>query len=168
MVTKNFDVTFAQPLVRKSGMTMIEALVAMLIFVIISSAVILITLQIMSANYSARLKNQGTAYAEQLLEQTKDYSMSQGYAKFPTTGCYVSVPDLSSPQWVIVPGVSSCPPTCSEAVNVSAIRIADQTVFYRYIRFADVTNSKKVTANVSWMDKGSCKSTVIDTYYYNL
>lgn len=137
---------------------MIEALVAMVIFVIISSAVILLTLQIMSANYSARLKNQGTAYAEQLLEQVKDFSMTQGYADFPTTGCYVSVPDFS--------GVS-CPPTCNEAVIVSAIRI-DQTAFYRYVRFANMANSKKVTANVSWMDKGSCKSTVIDTYYYNL
>lgn len=147
--------------IRSSGFSLIEAMVALMILSVVSGAVVLMTLQILSLTYSSRLKNQSTTYAEEMIEKVRDAYQSYGYAAVstrssPSGTCYSSV-DGNPMSWSSV----ACPATDCSGAQISA------TNFYRYVNLKLVSSSVNVSSVVTWFDKVSCKREQVDTYFYN-
>lgn len=148
------------------GTSIVEAMVALMVLAIVSSAVVLLTLSVLALNNSAKLKNQATAYAEQALEQVRGYYKTNGWSSLAQKGsgggrCYV---DIAS--WLQPPNNPACDTSCT-----NNDLLVTGGIFYRYVFVTTTSSQVKVTAVVSWLDHGICtgasKSTVVDTYFYN-
>lgn len=147
-------------------MTLIEAMVAMVVFAVVSSAMILLTLQILSTAFSSRQKNQAITYGEQMMEQVRGYYQVNGWAalssqaRSPNPRCLVSVSPWTESATACP---SSYPPTdCS-------IGQIPQTNFFRYLLLlADNTNYfVKATVVVCWQEKAQLRSTIVESYFYS-
>ncbi len=155
----------------QQGVSMIEAMVGMLILSVISAAVITLVLSVMSLTNSSRLKNQSTVYAEQLIEQTRDYFQNYGWSRLSDFGknaprCFIS---LWTEPYPYPGGGQTCDndrqnPQC----NLVETALTGVPNFYRYlIVTTSGTSSVQVFSVVTWRDKGTCKKTQVDTYFYN-
>lgn len=148
---------------------MIEAVVAIAILAVVSSAVILVTLQILSLTFSSRLKTQAVSYSQQLLEQTRDFYQSSGWAalynkaRSNQTTCYVDAVSWNSPNVGV-----SCDSLCLQSPS-SNLWIPGQNVFYRYLLLSvpQPNQSLKLSAVTVWKEKGGCKNIQVDTYYFS-
>lgn len=143
-----------------AGLSLVETVIALLILTFVSTAVVLLTVQILSLTNSAKMKNQATTYAEQVLEQVRDFEVTYGWgglaAKGPN-GCYTDVVS-----WTAASG--SCVTDCS---NPNLVVSSSDTRFFRYVTItAPAAGAIKVSAVVTWKDKGVCRNTTIDTYFY--
>lgn len=153
----------------EAGISMIEAVVAIAILAVVSSAIILVTLSILSLAFSSRLKNQAVTYSQQLLEQTRDFYQSSGWAALygkarnNQTVCYVDAVSWSSPNQGV-----SCDTLCQQSAS-SNLWIAGQSIFYRYLALSvpQPNQSVKVSAVTVWKEKGGCRNVQVDTYYFS-
>lgn len=152
---------------------MIETMVALTILVIIGTAIISLTLTVIAANTSAKLRNQGLGFAEEGLEQTRDYFQTNGYLQLygltgGSTVCYKDgrldsvanntiscPPDPAQPPFPV-------PPDCLLGAATS------NSNFYRSVwltRGADL--SVRVRSVATWTDRKACRFTEVGTYFYS-
>ncbi|MBI4099758.1 prepilin-type N-terminal cleavage/methylation domain-containing protein [Candidatus Microgenomates bacterium] len=141
-----------------AGVSLVEAMVALMILAIVSAAVIMMTLQVLALNTSAKLKNQSTTYAEQMIEQVRDYYANSGWGGLaavarPGGQCYLNVPS-----WQAAVN-NPCTPCVDGAIT--------GTNFYRFVTLTSSSNSVMVAAKVCWLERGQTKTTEVDTYFYN-
>lgn len=138
------------------GFSMIETMVALSILVIIGTAIITLVLTMIAANTTAKLRNQGLGFAEEGMEQLRNYFQTNGYQalnSLSNSKCY-SDGTLQNP-------VSPCPGT-----SCSTGQIAGSS-FYRYVELTQPNGAVKAQSVVSWNDRGVCRSTEIDTNFYS-
>ena len=146
---------------KQEGVGMVEAIVAMAILAVVSAAVVLLVLQLLVLTFSSRLKNQATSFAEQAVEQARGYYQANGWVALANKGkndplCYSAV-------WTQYLPVSDCVVQCT----ITGLLIPG-TNFYRYSTVTTTGNaSVQVSTVVAWNDRGVCKSTQLDTYFYN-
>lgn len=146
---------------QKSGFSMIEVLVALTIMVIFGSAIISLTLTSISENTSAKLINQGVGFAEEGIEQSINQFQGLGFQRML---------DLSSTGGVCYPdgtltSAISCPinpPNCQFGQQISS------SPFYRYVKVITSISqaSIQVQSVVTWSERGICRPTEVDTYFY--
>lgn len=140
------------------GINLVETMVALMILSIIGGAVILLTLQVLSLNNSARLRSRATFYAEGSLEQARGYTQTNGWQALsnlasPGGSCYIDAAAWTS---------GTCDDACSLPANIAG------TIFYRYIRLTKVGGSQvKVATLVSWREKGVCQKVQVDTAFFS-
>lgn len=155
----------------KSGMSMIEAVIGLLILSLVSVAVTTLILSVLSLTNSSRLKNQSTTYAEQFIEQVRDYFQADGWSRLSDFGknaprCFIS---LWTEPYPYPGGGQTCEndrqnPQC----NLAETALTGVPNFYRYlIVTTSGTSFVQVFSVVTWRDKGICKKTQVDTYFYN-
>ncbi len=155
----------------RRGVSLVEATVAIMVLMIVGSAIILLTLQVVSLTYSSRARNQATDYGKQMLEQIRNYYQSFGWVKLSQWGnssgrCFV---DVSTAAWSEVTPGSICNndvlnPGCSN----SSLALPGVTNFYRYVILKTQGNtSVLVSAVVTWSERGQCRITRTDTYFYS-
>lgn len=142
----------------RDGLSLVETVIALLILTFVSTAILLLTIQILSLTNLAKQKNKATTYAEQILEQVRDYEVTSGFGSLKM-GCYT---DVVTNNWGQTP-FATCLPDCSNA----NLFISPENKFYRYVTVTPSGTGVKVSAVVAWKDKNTCKNTIIDTYYYN-
>ena len=151
----------------RRGIGLVETMVALLILVVISSAVILMTLEILSLTNASRLKNQATTYAEEMVEKVRDAYQNYGYSAISAKGsplgsCYAAVNGPPTSWSSLV----SCPPAdCNDPTTV-----IPGTIFYRYVKLVTPAGNSSVSVSsvVTWSEKGSCnRKEQVDTYFYN-
>lgn len=138
------------------GSSLIEAMIAMLILAIMGTAIITFTIQIMSLNTSARLKNQGTITAEQSIERARNVFQQQKFSYFKnnhTAGNYSSG-DLTFQ-------ISNCSPL--DCQN----NPPGDPYFSCVILSYPSSDQARVQSVVYWWDKGVCRGTEVDTYFTN-
>lgn len=147
---------------RNSGFSLVETLVAVAILGVMGTAVITITLQILAANNTARLKNQGISYAEEALEQARNYYQANGYSGLTL----LSGTNFRDGNFTSL--ATSCSPSTCAASNSPTGNLISGTQFYRcvIIQFP-VANQAKVQSITNWLDRGRCQQTEIDTYFAN-
>ena len=131
----------------KSGITIIETMIALFILALMGGAIISLTLQILAANNSAKIKNQKVALVQQLLEQVRGFYQNNSWLTLSqknSAGCYVDA------TWASGSCVSCSTNTIGQSILVT-------------------TNASQVTvtATVTWSDRGQCRQTSETTYYYN-
>lgn len=132
----------------RRGITIIETMIALFILALMGGAIISLTLQILAANNSAKLKNQKVALVQQLLEQVRGFYQSSSWLGLSQKGsgggiCYSDVTSWTNGACI------SCP-TIGQSVQIK-------------------NNGSQVTATatVTWSDRGNCLQTSETTYYYN-
>ncbi len=145
------------------GLSLVEALVALMILTIVSTGIVLMSLQILALSYSSKLKNQSVSFAEDMIEQVRNFYQVNSWGALSNYGkngtqCYINL------SWN-PPSAGSCVSDCSN----NALLIPGQSTFYRYLQLTTTgTTSILVSVVVTWKDRGVCKlPTRIDTYYYN-
>ncbi len=146
---------------------MIETMVALMILVIIASAIIALILAVTSANNSAKLKNQAIGFGEEAIEQTRSLYQTVGFAQLYSKGsggsgsCYQDG-NLSTTALLPCPPVNPLPPNCVSGVPVGL------GTFSRYMQVIQVSSSQvKIAVIVSWPDKSKCQTNEIDTIFYS-
>lgn len=148
------------------GFTLIEVIVAMALSAILGIALIAMVLQAQAIANSARLRNQATKYAEQLIEQTRAFrnqDWTNFYTKVPTSGgtnenCYKDTSFVSGN-----PKSTSCAlnPTDSSSIAV--------TIFSQSIGLMQVSaNIVRVNAYIFYNDRGVAKTVTSSTILTNL
>lgn len=134
----------------KKGITIIETMIALFILALMGGAIISLTLQILAANNSAKLKNQKVALVQKLLEEVRGFYQNNSWLilsqKGTTSGnCYGDINLLNSGT------TTACGLGCAG----------------QEIKIETNLSQVKVTANVTWSDRGQCRQTSETTYYYN-
>ena len=64
----------------RRGVSLIEIMVALMILAVVGALIITLTLQILAATNSAKLRNKASSYAQQGLEQVRGYYQANGWA----------------------------------------------------------------------------------------
>lgn len=135
---------------------MIEVMVALFILSIMSTAIITLSISILSANAYAKMKSQATVFAEEAIETVRSQVLSSNWqtvaSKSSSGGtCYTNVS-----AWV----TGNCLDDCS-ATNINS-------TYYRYVRLTSIgQNSVKTESVVTWTNKGKCNRMQLDTYFYD-
>lgn len=143
----------------KQGFTLIETLMALMLLGIVGAAIVGLTLQTFSLGNITRLRSQGTSYAEEAVEQVRDYSQSYGWKALSNKGslagkCY------SDGQLGTLLG--NCLVDCT--VN----QVSGSTTHWRVVKVAtDNTSKVTVTAMVAWKEKDICRPNTLTTNIYN-
>lgn len=146
----------------KRGLGLIEALVAIAVLSVVSSAIILLTLQTLSLTASSKLKNQGSSFANQTVEQIRGYYKANGWSALsgwgkPGPRCFVSL-------WN-GPSFGTCP---DDSCTNDSLKVAPTSLFYRYFTVNTSANfSVTISSAVTWLEKGVCKKTNIETTFFN-
>lgn len=139
----------------RSGISLVEVVVALFVLGIIGGALVAISLQITSAANSARLKNEAVAYAQEAIEQARNVK-DQGWANLPTSsGCYEDGTFSIS-----LTGNLMTDPCKSGSTNGIG------TPFSRLVYVTVVSNQVQVQSLVKWIEKGNMKTVEVDTYFY--
>ncbi len=151
------------------GMTLIEAILALMILAIVATAIVGLLTQIMSLTNSARLRNMATGFVEQNLERVRGYYQTNLWvglaskANSGACGCWSSG-DLGSATCLagadcLSSAISLCPAAGSP---VSGAPGMIQNVILT------VTGPQiKVESFAAWQDKQLCEKVSSVTYYYN-
>ncbi len=150
------------------GTSLVEAMIAMMILAAMGTAIITVTLQVVALNASARLKNQGTAYAEQTLEVVRSnfQNPAKGYvwlsgsaAKSYTDGSLVTV---------YSPPATTCAPADCAGATIPWTDIGS-SAYNRcvVINTPNVNRQIKVQSFIAWPDGGKCRYTEADTFFTN-
>lgn len=139
------------------GFSMIETMVAMMILVIIGTAIMSLVLMAISANNSAKWRNQGIGLAEEGVEQVRAYFQANGFAKLNSMAnskCYTD-------------GNLTTLVTCPTGGDCATGQVAANAVFYRYVALTQPSGAVKAQTIVSWKDRGVCRSTEVGEYFYS-
>lgn len=148
---------------RKSGISLIETLIALLILALMGAAITAISLQVTAVNNAAKLQNQATIYAEEALEQARAYRQANGWValaeKGTPAGCYYYTGTVFNSTSCI-----SDPINCTGSMGQL---VPGSTVHYRAVRFS--TSGDRVTSEstVIWREKSACRKVTASTYFFN-
>ncbi len=118
---------------------------------------------VQAGNQAARLRNQAAMYAEQSLEQVRNFYQTNNNS------------------WVTLSGKSSSPSSCGcytdgtltttagcELCDPSACPLPPADVIHqKFVKVTTSGNQVKIFSIVRWREKGSCQKTVASTYYYD-
>ena len=104
---------------RQAGMSLVEAIVALLILAVMGSSITLLLVQISSANNTAKLRNQASSYVDQALEKVRSFDQKNGWVNLSLKGsssgiCYVDGTLVSVGSCI---PAGSAPATCGIAVG---------------------------------------------------
>lgn len=160
--------SLASPAGLKQGFSMIETMVALTILVIIGTAIISLTLTVISSNTTAKLRNQGLGFAEEGLEQVRNYFQTNGFQSLygiANGTCYadgtLQTPISPCPDDPGIPPLPT-PPDCLRGMATS------NNSFYRAVRLTRaMDNSVVVRSVVTWNDRNACRYTEVGTYFYS-
>lgn len=139
----------------RKGVSIIETVIAVLILATIGGALMAVVVQVTSATNCARLRNQAAKYAEEALEQARDFKQNSPWTVFDAK--------KSPPCWA--DGQLSTPaPGCSRG---SGAAIAGATPgFTRFVELTQVSGGMRVRSVVSWTARCSSKDVEADTFLF--
>lgn len=151
---------------RSKGFSLVETMVAMAILLIIGTAIVSLLLTMISANNSAKLRNQGIGLAEEGVEQIRSFFQINGFAVLnglANNKCYsegtVPTPLGSCPSDPALGNLQ--PPNCLSGA------VTSNSSFYRSIWLTQPGGAVKVRSVVTWTDRNTCRYTEVDTYFYS-
>lgn len=140
----------------EGGFSMIETLVAMMILVIISSAIVAMILALVSANTSAKLRNQAVGYAEEGIEQVRNYFQANGWQSLNNQASNKCYTDGTLASQVACPASADC-----------VTGPIPSSVFFRYVWLTQGASQVKVQSIVSWRDRSVCLNSEVDTIFFS-
>lgn len=161
------------------GFTLIEVIVSIGIFAVITSAIIAILIQVIYLNSSTQLKAKATRYAEEGIEQSKDFFQVNSWANLYAKGISVTCAPTSSACYTdgsFSQTISGCSPLtppgpCAQnSLNPCALSpVANESNFWRYGRlvYNNSTGQIYFESAVYYLDHGVTKCTVMSTSYYD-
>lgn len=145
-----------QKLVRtkRSGVSMIETVVAIFVLAVIGGALMMMMVHVGTAANCAKLRNEAAKYAEEALEQARDYKQNNGWLNFEAkhVSCW-SDGTLTTP--------SSCNSSSAEPITTSSTQ-----GFRRFVQLLLTGGGIRVRSVVWWAQKCSPKDVEADTYFY--
>lgn len=151
------------------GTSLVETMVAFLILSAIGVAVIRLTIQILALNTTAKLNNQGTSYAEEAVEQGRNFYQTSGYpalaALAPVSPAYYSDGTFSPGKIIIVPPGRCNITDCPQLNTTTGVQIGTTGFFRCVILNPPSSGTMKTQVVVSWLDRSVCKQTELDTYF---
>lgn len=137
----------------RNGISLVEAVIALMILGIIGAALTGLMLRITAATNSAKFKSEATNYAQQAIEQAKD-AKNQNWANL-VSGCYTDGTMGTS-----IGGGDLTHDPCMSGSQIG-------TTPYRRLVFVTINSSQaKVQSVVKWREKNIAKSVEIDTFFY--
>lgn len=150
----------------KKGFSLIETMVAMAILVTISAAIISLIISILSLTRSAKLKNQAVGLSEEGIEQVRSFFQDNGFSQLNSLAnnkCYSdgSLQTQISPCPTDPVSTTLNPPNCLQGM------VTSNPLFYRSVWLNQSSSSVKVRSVVTWADRGFCKYTELDTYFFS-
>lgn len=148
-------------------MSLVETMVALLILAVAGAAVIALTLQILAVGNTAKLRGQGVAYAEEALEQARSFYQVNKWARLSEKRSYSYADGSFSALSTGCP--APCPSYCAAPCPSGAVT-GDQiaaTTLYRCVQVSGAGSQVQVRAVVNWLDRGVCRGTEANTYFYN-
>ncbi|MBI3559112.1 prepilin-type N-terminal cleavage/methylation domain-containing protein [Candidatus Gottesmanbacteria bacterium] len=131
----------------RQGITIIETMIALFILALMGGAIITLTLQILAANNSAKIKNQKVALVQKLLEEVRGFYQNNSWLTLSqknSASCYFDT------NWI----TNACADCSTNTIGQS-------------IQVTTNASQVTVTATVTWSDRGQCRQTSETTYYYN-
>ena len=143
----------------KRGFSLIETMVAMTILATISVAIVSLVLSVISLSNFAKLKNQAIGLSEEGIEQARNYFQNNGFSQLNSLAnnkCYSD----GTFQTQINPCPND-PPNCLQGV------VTSNPLFYRSLFLSQSSGSVKVRSIVTWTDRGACRYTEVDTYFFS-
>ncbi len=144
---------------KKGGFSLIETMVAMAILASISVAIVSLVLSVLSLSSFAKLKNQAIGLSEEGVEQVRNYFQNNGFSQLNSLSnnkCY-SDGTLQIP-------INPCPidpPNCLQGV------VTSNPLFNRSLFLSQSSGSVKVRSIVTWIDRGACRYSELDTYFFS-
>lgn len=149
---------------RLRGQSLVEVVVALGIVIMLAISLVTTTIYVQKSSRAARNTAQATKLVQQSIEQVRIFRdrVGSGFDDLPSSGCYKLNSLGEDPKNWSVSAINPCtaiPPGEAETV------VFDNTTFYRWLRFASPSNSKKtVTVNVTWTDSGGLQTVSNSTY----
>ena len=146
----------------RSGMTMVETIVALGILAVVGATIVAILTVVLSLGTTAMLRNRAVGYGEANLERVRGYFQTYLWAgladKAQGGSCYGD--GTLAGQLAGCPG-TAVPPGCVLGQAISG------TSFSGYVRLTRNGDSIFVQIFTGWPDKGTCENLEMDTYYFN-
>ncbi len=145
----------------KSGISIIETIVALMIISMIGASLLLLNVQIQSATNSANFKSFAESQAQKLIEQTRSTKNLEGGTNSLVPGCY----DDGS----LDSGRSSASCSCLTTGGTIQGKVlpSPNQQFKQYVNIIDASGGKRVEAVVGWVEKQKNNCTKIITILYD-
>lgn len=139
----------------RSGISIIETVVALLILAAIGGALMALNVQIQSVANSAKFKNVAEVQAQKMIELARNKKNVGGVSALGV-GCFKE--DLDS----VLASVETC--DCEDL----AVRSVDlEKGFKTCVRISGTGAGRQIQAYVFWTEKSKERKTEVDTYLYD-
>lgn len=164
------------------GFSMVETMVALTLLVIMGTAIISLMVTLISANNSAKRRSQAIGFAEEGVEQVRNYFQTNGFgALVSKANQYGSLGTCYGDGTLQPAGAFFIPVDCTWSLFLFgglsapscgygwAITESPNRSYGRYVAlfYSAAYQRVRVRSVVQWPERGVCQSTEVDTYFYS-
>lgn len=146
------------------GVSLIETVVALMILGVIGGALLFLIAQVTATVNSANFKNQATTYAEEAVEQVRDFRNVNGFNGL-VTAAGICGGQYDDGQLVNCVTSASCT-ACPGGLTGCLIATATNYSFCRRVQLTQNGSQVHVQSFVGWLEKGVTKNVQVDSYLY--
>lgn len=142
----------------RAGVSIVETVVAILILATIGGAITLLTVQVTEVNNCARLRNEAVKYAEEGLEEVRDFKTNNSWTLMQNKiGCF---PDGNL--------AARGPTNCTGYAPGPPINGPGTSGFNRFVQLQTINSAEiGATSTVSLSAKCTPRSVEVRSYFYD-